>query len=48
MDGMRDFSLDPAAYPEPEMARFIRAIRDRGMRWVYILDPCEHSERGGS
>ena len=39
MDGFRDFTLQPERYAAPELAAFLQQLRERGQRWVPIVDP---------
>ncbi|KAK9814514.1 hypothetical protein WJX72_007179 [[Myrmecia] bisecta] len=39
MDGYRDFTFDPKAYPEHKMKAFVDALHAKGQCWVPILDP---------
>jgi alpha-glucosidase (family GH31 glycosyl hydrolase) len=39
MDQYRDFTLDPADYPQSEMAKFYAKLHSSGHRGVLIVDP---------
>ena len=39
MDGYRDFTLDPARFPEAAMRALAAELHARGQRYVAIVDP---------
>ncbi|PWA44067.1 Galactose mutarotase-like domain-containing protein [Artemisia annua] len=39
MDGHKDFTLNPVAYPRPKLLDFLQRIHDRGMKYIVIIDP---------
>ena len=39
MDGWRDFTFDPVAYPQAAVRAFVDRLHARGQRFVPILDP---------
>ncbi|KAK9063741.1 hypothetical protein SSX86_017613 [Deinandra increscens subsp. villosa] len=39
MDGHKDFTLNPNAYPRPKLLDFLQRIHARGMKYIVIIDP---------
>ncbi|KAL8218609.1 hypothetical protein R6Q57_021982 [Mikania cordata] len=39
MDGHKDFTLNPNAYPRPKLLDFLERIHARGMKYIVIIDP---------
>ncbi|KAJ9553983.1 hypothetical protein OSB04_018028 [Centaurea solstitialis] len=39
MDGHKDFTLNPNAYPRPKLLEFLNKIHARGMKYIVINDP---------
>ncbi|KAK1416147.1 hypothetical protein QVD17_31935 [Tagetes erecta] len=39
MDGHKDFTLNPNAYPRPKLLNFLERIHARGMKYIVIIDP---------
>ncbi|KAL7590378.1 hypothetical protein Lser_V15G37085 [Lactuca serriola] len=39
MDGHKDFTLNPTAYPQPKLQDFLQRIHARGMKYIVIIDP---------
>ncbi|KAI3733975.1 hypothetical protein L6452_13434 [Arctium lappa] len=39
MDGHKDFTLNPNAYPRPKLLNFLNKIHARGMKYIVIIDP---------
>ncbi|KVI05310.1 alpha-xylosidase 1-like [Cynara cardunculus var. scolymus] len=39
MDGHKDFTLNPNAYPRPKLLDFLSRIHARGMKYIVIIDP---------
>nr|XP_043630847.1 alpha-xylosidase 1-like [Erigeron canadensis] len=39
MDGHKDFTLNPTAYPQPKLFDFLKRIHARGMKYIVLIDP---------
>ncbi|XP_048318517.1 alpha-xylosidase 1 [Ziziphus jujuba] len=39
MDGHKDFTLNPVAYPRPKLLAFLEKIHNIGMKYIVIIDP---------
>ncbi|KAL8052854.1 hypothetical protein ABFX02_05G032300 [Erythranthe guttata] len=39
MDGHKDFTLNPTAYPRPNLLAFLEKIHSQGMKYIVLIDP---------
>ncbi|KAL5553186.1 hypothetical protein UlMin_040587 [Ulmus minor] len=39
MDGHKDFTLNPTAYPQPKLKAFLDKIHSTGMKYIVLIDP---------